>query len=172
MVINNSYGITDCHLSLVDLSHGKGRILQLKNAEKNFAKDRNMVEFLPNGDLVLVDIINHKKIYLYSFKNKPTDATLWECSQIYDIEIRQSLKNDYFIYQTKLFFSNDGLVTQWDLSTMDFEIQYNLVNECVYNIAINKNKTLLALHTGKYDRSDKKIDVYSMKTGIHISRYG
>ena len=67
-------------------------------------------------------------------------------------------------------------MTQWDLSEMNsemnFEMQYNLVNECVYNIVTNKNQTLLALHTGKYDRSDKKIDIYSMKTGIHISRYG
>ena len=109
---------------------------------------------------------------MYSFKNKPTNESSWKCAQKYDIEIRQSLKKDYFIYQTKLFFFNDGLVTLWDLSTMKFEIQYNLVNECVYDIAINKNETLLALHTGKYERSDKKIDVYSMKFGIHISRCG
>ena len=127
------------------------------------------MEFLPNGDLVLV---KHKKIYLYSLRNKPTNANLWECSQIYDIEIRQSLKKheiDYFTEQTKLFFFNYGLVTQWDLSEMKFEMQYNFVNECVYNIVMNKNQTLLALHTGRYY---KEIDIYSMETGIHISRYG
>jgi hypothetical protein len=175
LVINNSYGITGHILSLVDLSGGKGRILQLEHAEKIVVRDKNMVEFLSNGDLVLVDRSNYKKIYLYSFKNKPTNTTLWKCSRVYDIEIRQSLDKheiDYFIYKTKLFFFNDGLVTQWDLLTMTFEMQYNLINECVYNIAINKNETLLVLHTGKYNRSDKKIDVYLMKTGIHISRYG
>ena len=55
---------------------------------------------------------------------------------------------------------------------MTNKMRYNLLSERVYGIAINKNKTLLALHTGRYDGSDKKIDKYSMKTGIHILRYG
>ena len=61
-------------------------------------------------------------------------------------------------------------MTQWDLSTMTSEMQYNLVdyaNDC-YSIVINKNQTLLALHTSE---RNKKFDIYSMETGIHISNY-
>ena len=87
-MINNSYGITDFHLKVIDLS--EGRFLQLKHAEKNFTGGKNTVGFLSNRDLI---ILKHKKIYLYSFENnKPTDANIWECFQIYDIEIHQSLK--------------------------------------------------------------------------------
>ncbi len=51
--------------------------------------------FLPNGDLILVSLID-RKIYLYSFKNKPKkDATLWGYSQIYDIETPKYLNFDH-----------------------------------------------------------------------------
>ena len=124
--------------------------------------------FLPNGDLILVD---YKKIYKYSFINKPTSIILWkywECSQRYYIEPHKSLNEiDRFVYQTKLFLFNKGLMTQWDLLTMTFEMQYNLVDyEGGYSMVINKNQTLLAL------KINRKIDIYSMETGMHISRYG
>ena len=137
------------------------------------------MEFLSNGDLILVSSnyeIKNYKIYLYSFINRPNaNATLWKYSQIYNIETHECLEKneiDYFVYRTRLFLCNGGLATQWDLSKMTLEMQYNLINECVYNVVINQNQTLLALHTGKYDVSDKRIDIYSMETGIHISRYG
>ena len=86
--------------------------------------------FLPNGDLIVVSLnseLRNYKIYEYSFYNKPTNTTLWEHSQIYDIEFHKSLKehgiNDYcLIYQTKLFFFNNGLVTQWDLLKSIFKL--------------------------------------------------
>ena len=168
----------DLHLSIIDLSGKEGRILQLKHAEKISTRDKNSMEFLSNGDLILISSnyeLKDYKIYLYSFMNKPTNTTLWEYSQIYDIETHDILKKqviDYFVYQTKLFLFSGGLVTQWDLLTMTFEMQYNLISEYVYNMAINNSQTLLALYTGKYKIIDNKIDIYSMETGIHISRYG
>ena len=113
---------------------------------------------------------------MYSFKNKPTNSTLWEHSQTYDIEFHKSYKRheiDCFVYQTKLFLFNNGLITQWDLSTMTIEMQYNVNvsdnrNFVVNDIVVNKNQTLLALH----DYQDKKTDIYSMETGMWISRYG
>ena len=135
--------------------------------------------FLPNGDLIIVSL-NFKskvyKIYLYSFNNKPTSETPWECSQIYDIEFHKSLNKNFidcFVYQTKLFFFNDGLITQWDLLTMTIEMQYNDVSDDEHrlyrcNIAVNKNQTLLAF----YGFNDNAIHIYSMETGVHVSRYG
>ena len=66
--------------------------------------------FLPNGDLIVVSLDNELedyKFYLYPFENKPTTnskSTLWEYSQIYDIEIPESIKSiECFVHQTKLF---------------------------------------------------------------------
>src|SRR5688500_1295225 len=99
--------------------------------------------FLPNGDLILVD---DEGVYKYSFINKPTSKSLWKCSQIYNINNWEFS----FVYQTKLFVINEGRMTQWVLSTMTFEMQYNLGEEInltneTYNfsIVINKNQTLL-----------------------------
>ena len=129
--------------------------------------------FLPNGDLILVSLnreLRDYKIYSYSFINKPTNATIWEYSQIYDIEFHESLNkcNIYcFIYQTKLFLFNNGILSQWDLLTMTTEMQYNLANK-IYNIVINKNQALLAF----FIKDTKVIEVYSMETGIRVSKYG
>ena len=134
--------------------------------------------FLPNGDLILVSLNNESqnyKIYSYSYTNKPaTDTTLWECFQIYDIEATEGLKDEYincFVCQTKLFLLNGcRLMSQWNLSTMTFDVQYFFDYEYIIpddnKIVINNNHTLLALNGGD------KIDILSMETGAHISRYG
>ena len=124
--------------------------------------------FLPNGDLVLTSLDD--KIYLYSFKNKPTtEASLWEYSQVYDIENESLHKRSiqFYVYQTKLFIFDRLQLIQWDLSKMTFEKQYDLVNESyISNLVINKNQTLLALDI------DGKIDIFSMETETWISKYG
>ena len=130
--------------------------------------------FLPNGDLIVVSLnkkLRDYKIYLYSFTNKPTNAILWEYSQIYDIkfnEFHADLGFKSFVRQTKLFLFNNGLLTQWDLLTMTIEIQYNNC-ERVTDLVINKNQTLLAVC---YSELIDICDIYSMETGMHISRYG
>ena len=160
-------------LRLIDLSGDEGRILQLEYAEKIKIKE-NSFGFLPNGDLIIVslnDELKEYKIYSYSFKNKPaTNTTLWKCSQIYDIEIPESLKGENigcFVYQTKLFLIyGRRLMTQWNLLTMTFDMQYFIDDNYPYVIVINKNQTLLA--SGSRD----KVDVFSMETGTRISSYG
>src|SRR5581483_10168224 len=108
-------------LRLIDLSY-KGRFLQLEHSEKIKITEYNYnsMGFLPNGDLIIVSPLfkNRKlkghKIYYYSVENKPTtNTTFWKCSQIYDIELTESLKyfgsyhsSYYFVDQTKLFFIN------------------------------------------------------------------
>src|SRR5436309_6239644 len=124
---------------LIDLS--EGRFLQLEHAEIfNIAHclNDNSTGFLPNGDLIIVSSLvkKHKlkdcKIYYYSVENKPTtNTTFWKCSQIYNIELSESLKGhfSYFlVYQTKLFFINTRkqLMFQCNLSTMTFDMQYFL----------------------------------------------
>jgi hypothetical protein len=93
----------------VDLSGDEGRFLRLRHAERISISPHSM-EFLPNGDLILVSLNvqqTNYKIYLYSIKNKPTTNTnLWKYSQVlYDIEISEGLKEHEihcFVYQTKL----------------------------------------------------------------------
>ncbi len=131
-----------------------------------------MIGFLSNGDLILVilnKIAKDYKIYKYLFaNNKPTTP------QIYDIEIPKSLKehhNDCLVYQTKLFLFSEYGFTQWDLLTMTLDMEYRYLlrdslNVNVNNIVINKNQTLLALNIST------KVDIFSMKTGTWISRYG
>ena len=121
--------------------------------------------FLPNGDLIIVAVGAHYfelkdcKIFKYSFINKPTNATSWEYSQTHNIHVENLsiVVNRCFIYKTKLFLISEGLMVQWDLLKMAFEMRYNLVDyqdidiDIKYiNIVINKSQTLLALHH-KYD---------------------
>src|SRR5436853_594018 len=98
-------------LTVNEITHFLDGILTLKKIKINFYSDKPM-GFLPNGDLIVVSLDNELKdykIYLYPFENKPiTNSTLWEYSQIYDIEIPESLKGERepikcFIYQEKLF---------------------------------------------------------------------
>ena len=114
------------------------------------------MRFLPNGDLILVSLdckSEDYKIYLYPFKNKPTtNSTLWEYSQIYDIEIPESFEHELstircLIYQTKLFLLlYCRLMVQWNLLTMTLDMHYFFDRKCYSNnIVINKNQTLLAL---------------------------
>ena len=146
------------------------RFLQLEHAEKIKIKN-NAFGFLPNGDLIIVSLNDKLKDKMYSFKNKPaTNTTLWKCSQIYDIEIPAERLKDgkitYFICQTKLFLIyGNRLMTQWNLLTMTFDMQY-FIDDYPYNIVTNKKQTLLAL--GSYN----KMDVFSMENGTLISSYG
>jgi hypothetical protein len=162
-------------LRLIDLND-EGRFLQLEHEERIKIKNKAF-GFLPNGDLIIVslnDELKEYKIYSYSFKNKPaTNTTLWKCSQIYDIEFPESLKDEKInciVYQTKLFLIyGNQLITQWNLSTMTFDIQYftdGIDNHYTHVIVVNKNQTLLALG------SEYKVDVFSMETGTRISSCG
>jgi hypothetical protein len=168
---------------IVDLN-GKGQFLRLEYAERLSVKE-NSVGFLSDGSddhLIVVslnnEVLKDYKIYLYSFKNKPTtNETSWKHSQIYDIEIPKSLNEDIFdycfVYKTKLFlFNGFQSMTQWNLLTMTFETQYffNIFDYflCSYpsNIVINTNQTLIALDI------DDRVNIFSMKNGMWISRYG
>src|SRR5688572_25044426 len=127
------------------------------------------MEFLPNGDLILISLDD--KIYFYSFKNKPTkNETLWKYSQVYDAKtenLNEQLGFQFYLYQTKLFISDGHQLIQWDLSKMTFEMQYDLVSDdYISNLVINKNQTLLALDI------NGEIDIFSMETGMWISKYG
>ena len=173
-------GKLDVQQGLIDFSTSKGRSLQLMHAEKIIGDCNQPFGFLPNGDLIIVSIDNELKdykIYLYPFKNKPTaKSTTWKYSQINDIEIPESLKNEDIncsVYQTKLFLYGCQSITQFDLSTMAFDMQYffdydptdNLLDSFKFvKIVINKNETLLALSMNEI------MYVFSMETGTLISR--
>src|SRR5436309_10329669 len=101
---------------LIDLSDDEGRFLKLKQPEEGFSFEPHSMGFLPNGDLVLISLDD--KIYLYSFKNKPTkNATIWEYSQVYDTKAKSlhELGIQFYVYQTKLFISDGLQLIQWDL---------------------------------------------------------
>ena len=112
---------------------------------------------------------------MYPFENKPTgNSTLWKYSQIYDIEVPESLEDEEFkcfIYQTKLFLCGRQSIIQLNLSTMDFDMQYFFDYELYTDsfgladmIVTNKNQTLLAFSI------NGDISVFSMETGTLISR--
>jgi hypothetical protein len=135
----------------------------------NFIREFSM-GFLPDGDLILASRLMDHRIFLYS------RANLLSPQLLYKIKFQSSNKYevdyvDYYILQTKLFIFNDGCLTQWDLSkTPKKEMHYNLTSNSIIDIVINKNKTLLASYVILDD--EFKIDIYSMETGKHISRYG
>jgi hypothetical protein len=167
-------------IKLIDLSGGEGRFLQLKQLESKNLDYSYSMGFLPNGDLIIVAAVYYDghvelkdyKIFKYSFINKPTNATSWEYSQTHNIHVENldHFSNSCFIYKTKLFLISEGLMVQWDLLKMAFEMQYNLVVDYrdirYFDIVINESQTLLALY------ANRKIEIYSMETGMWISRYG
>ena len=175
MLFYNRVGNRGLHVRLTDLSGDEGRILQLRHAEKVITRSKRYhMGFLPSGDLILISLFDQLKdckIYLYSF---PT----MEYSQTYDIKFHKSLNKhnhmgNCLIYRTKLFLFNEGYLTQWDLLTLTFEMHYHLTStEYLDSIVINENQTLLA-SCFRFDEEGKvQIDIYSMKIGRHISRYG
>lgn len=140
--------------------------------------------FLPNGDLILaasvVRLMDHM-IFLYPRANLSSPQLL------YKIKFQSSNKYEvngfiyYYIFQTKLFIFNDGCLSQWDLSSFSSKtpkkkMHYNLTSNranYIIDIVINKNQTLLASCVlFFYEGGGFKTDIYSMKTGKHISRYG
>ncbi|CAB4423412.1 unnamed protein product [Rhizophagus irregularis] len=140
--------------------------------EINFNSIRKFkMDFLPNGDLILVSSM--LLIFLYSRANLSSPQLL------YKIKFQSSDKYEvdyvnYYILQTKLFIFNDGCLTQWDLplspqKTLKKKMHYDLTSNSIINIVINKNQTLLASCVILDD--EFKTDIYSMKTGNHISRY-
>ncbi|CAB4426767.1 unnamed protein product [Rhizophagus irregularis] len=167
-------------LNFIDLSDKKGQIFQLKHADKIFTDER-WIGFTSNGDLIMASLdkkLKDYKIYLYSIN--PTNATLLEYSQIYKIKFHKSLNEhnniNCFILCQKLFLFNNGHLVQWKLSETTTvttfekpEMQYNLFLENLKDIKINKNKTLLAA-SGDVDDINV-IYIYSMETGLCISRY-
>ena len=184
-------------LGLVDLRHPydkKHRFLKLKCSADNYYS----MGFLPNDDLnILVSssYYNNFKIYSYSFKELNNNTTLWKYSQIYNIEedhhgildkqikLYEQKKSHIksFICQKNLFLINKGLMTQWKWKleekgkTIKMQTQYNLVDvnsSSIKSIVINKDQTLLALALSVKNQEKKIIDIYSLKNGIRISRYG
>jgi hypothetical protein len=74
------------------------------------------------------------------------------------------------IKQSYFFFNEYGF-TQWNLLTMTFDMEYRYLfgdspNVNIFNVVINKNQTLLALNISA------ETIVFSMETGMWISRYG
>jgi hypothetical protein len=167
---------------LFDLSNGK--FFQLKSQQDSI--DLRSIGILKNN-LILA---SNDKIYFYHKpKTRITNATSttvatgaadaadaqdeipsWEYSREYDIEIPGSInefKIQFLVYQTKLFIFNPFILIQWDLSTMVFEMQYN-INGRISGIVINKDENVLALDIDQ----ETRIDIYSMENGIRISSYG
>jgi hypothetical protein len=170
-------------IKLIDLSGDEGRFLQLNLLKSEKLDYKYSMGFLPNGDLIIVAVgsrsseLKDYKIFEYSFINKPTNATSWEYSQTHDIHVENLdiYANNCFIYKTKLFLISEDLMVQWDLLRMAFEMRYNLVYRHLNfanGIVINKSQTLLALNQCDVFSCDKHIDIYSMETGMWISRYG
>ncbi|GES87350.1 hypothetical protein GLOIN_2v1784920 [Rhizophagus clarus] len=110
--------------------------------------------------------LGNRKIYKYSFTDKPKNTVPWEYSQINNIKI----PNDQFglkcsMYRTKLFLIVDNRITyQFDLLTMNLEKKYH--GYLGGQITVNKNQTLLAsfLSNEPY--------VYSMEGADNTIIYG
>lgn len=178
---NYGYNNRVVKLNFIDLSDKKGQIFQLKHADKIFTYER-WIGFTSNGDLIIASLdekLKDYKFYLYSINS--TNATLLEYSQIYKIKFHKSLNEhnniNCFIRYQKLFLFNNGHLVQWELSETTTvttfekpEMQYNLFLEKLKYIKISKNKTLLAA-CGEVDDINV-IYIYSMETGLCISRYG
>lgn len=140
--------------------------------------EANEFGFLPNGDMILVkldkddDFCDKLRIYTiskYPFENNKHANT----PQIHNIEIPGGVIDfRQFLYQSKLFFFHEYGLIQWDLSNMSVEMEYSYLFDYIcdldrpLNLVINKNQTILALN------ACSKVDIFSMESGMWISRYG
>jgi hypothetical protein len=148
------------------------RYVSCEDEEGSFGRDA--IGFLPNGDLIQVSLSN-SQIYKYCLTDKPTkDTDTWECSQINDIEIPESLygqvtKLSCSICRTKLFlFVRDSktLILQFDLLTMNLERQYTSDIKPYWSIpVITNNQTLLAIASLGF------FYIFSMENGMLILKH-
>ncbi|CAB4444874.1 unnamed protein product [Rhizophagus irregularis] len=161
----------DDYIARINLSDDKD-LVKIKCERKFSTIERNSVGLLPNGDIILVSLNDESKDYkIYKYNNQLTN-------QMYDIIIPESTEErinvNCFVYQTKLFLFDEHRMTQWDLNGNDitFDKQY-ILDDNIHDpskfdmvIVINKNQTLLALNI-----SPDIIDIFSIETGMQISRY-
>ena len=89
-------------------------------------------------------------------------------SILFDIpENLKELGIQFYMHQTKLLIFNGIQIVQWNLLEMIFDMKYDLANnDYISNLMTNKNQTLLTLDI------NGEIYIFSMETGMWISKYG
>ncbi|RIB14130.1 hypothetical protein C2G38_2248442 [Gigaspora rosea] len=164
---------------LIDLNSKPPQFFELEHSYSNYVRGRYTIGFLPNGDLILVSICNHK-IYKYLTNNMPKNIATLKYSETYDIEIPKSLYDQSIycsMYQEKLFLfiqNRKTSILQFDLLKMNLDRRYDSpINwNSLYSskfryeftiVIMNKNRTLLAVEILYYTC------IFSMENGRLIS---
>ena len=130
------------------------------------------IAFLENGDLAIVKGEPVYRAYLFS-KSNSSGNHKWNCNNSIELEKSTYLETCRISKKGKLFmgFSMPFVVTQWDLITRNFDMQYILnwdLSPNSYNLRnlrfeLNGDNTLLAM------ACKKVVYIYLTKSGMMVA---
>ncbi|KAF0459569.1 transient receptor potential cation channel subfamily a member 1-like [Gigaspora margarita] len=160
--------------AVIDITTKSRQILNAQGLKDNKLND-NMddIAFLKNGDLAIAKTKPIYRAYIFS-KLKFNGKYQWTCKNSIELE-------KYYDYKCKInkngtlfmHFYTTYVITQWNLTTRKFEMQYilnlNLRAHFTFSwIEMNNDNTLLAIafYTESWSIA---VYVYSIKSGIEIA---
>ncbi|CAG8766719.1 15259_t:CDS:1, partial [Cetraspora pellucida] len=133
------------------------------------------IAFLENGDLAIVKGEPVYRVYIFS-KSNSSGKHKWTCKNSIELEKSTYIESYYISKKGKLFmsFRMPFVVTQWDLITRKFDMQYILnwdltpFDLCGLKIELNGDNTLLAMAC--YKGLNKSIVyIYLTKSGMMVA---
>ncbi|KAF0388241.1 transient receptor potential cation channel subfamily a member 1-like [Gigaspora margarita] len=162
------------NFAVIDITTKSRQILNVQGLKDNkLYKYTDDITFLENGYLAIAKANPVYRAYIFS-KLKFNGKYQWTCKnsieleKYYDYYKCQIYKNGTLL----LYFKIPHAITQWNLITQKFEMQYilnlNLRADFDYGwIEINRDNTLLA--AAFYTINNLAVYVYSTKSGIEIA---
>ncbi|CAG8490982.1 11009_t:CDS:2 [Cetraspora pellucida] len=182
-------GISDCkhviirvgtndfemNFAIIDITTQLRQVLSAQGLEGYI----DSIAFLENGDLAIVKGEPVYRAYLFS-KSNSSGNHKWNCNNSIELEKSTYLKTCRISKKRKLFmgFSMPFVVTQWDLITRKFDMQYilnwDLIPKNLDNLKIelNGDNTLLAMVCNTLE-DNSVVYIYLTKSGMMVanSRY-
>ncbi|RIB19863.1 hypothetical protein C2G38_1236190 [Gigaspora rosea] len=130
------------------------------------------IAFLENGDLSIVKGKPVYRAYIFS-KLKFNWRYQWACKNSIELEKYDNYRCKIIKMERCMHFKTPHVITQWDLITRKFEMQYilnlNLREDFLSNLfEMNSNNALLAIVSHTESKS-LAVCVYSTKSGREIA---
>ncbi|RIB19866.1 hypothetical protein C2G38_2180755, partial [Gigaspora rosea] len=145
------------YFAIIDITNKSRKILNAQGLKDNkLDKDMDDIAFLENGDLAIAKTQPVFRAYIFSNI---------ELEKNYEYKCKIN-KNGTLL----MHFFTPNVITQWDLITLKFEMQFilNLNLREVDQLEMNSDNTLLAI--GSYTKSmSLAVYVYSTKSGTEIA---
>ncbi|KAF0522450.1 transient receptor potential cation channel subfamily a member 1-like [Gigaspora margarita] len=162
--------------AVIDITTKSRQTLNVQGLKDNMLSLNGDITFLENGDLAIAKPDSVFRAYIFS-KLKFNGKYQWTCKN--SIELEKNDSNRYNKCKINkngtlfIYFLKPHVITQWNLITRKFEMQYilnsNLRLQLCYNrFEMNSDNTLLAI-TFYIKSRGRAVYVYSTISGIEIA---